>query len=129
MKPPRALHPFSARCTFGLAINPAQIPYILWRNTELPHHRSEFFLQLGGIRELLPFQRPSEQVEAILVRRFRNFQLVPSPLIDRPERGIELRSERQRHGDGLAFRSWKILQMLFGEPVEKTLQLPRDCDQ
>ena len=99
---------------------------ILRRDAKLAHHRGQLILQLGGIGELLPFERPAQQTEAILVGRLRDFQPIARSPEHRAERRIHLRRQRQRHGDGLAFRPRKVLQMFLGEALEQALQLARE---
>src|SRR5277367_3512773 len=115
MESPGTFHSLGARRAAGLAINAAQIPYVLRRNSELPNHGSELVLELGGVGKLLPLQSSAEQIEAVLIGRFRDFQAVARSPVDRSKRRAQLRRQRQSHADGLTFGSRKFLQMLLGE--------------
>src|SRR6266853_2059713 len=129
METPRPLRPLAAGGALGLAIDAAQVPYVLWRDAELAHHLCQFILQTGGVRELLPLQRSSEQMETILVGRFRDLEFVASTFVDRTQRCVQLRRKGQRHGDCFPFLSGKVREMFFGETLEQALQLAREADQ
>ncbi len=68
METPRSFSPLGAGRPFGFPVNTTQIPYILWRNAELPHHGGQLIPQVRGIRELLPFERTSQQGKAVFIR-------------------------------------------------------------
>src|SRR5437868_14605305 len=127
METPWPFRPLGAGSSLGLAIDAAQVPYVLWRDAELAHHLCQFILRTGGVRELLPLQRSSEQMEAILVGRFRDFKFVARAFVDRTQRRVQLRCKGQRHGDGFSFLAGKVREMFFGETLEQALQLAREA--
>ena len=76
-------------------------------------HAHQRVLQLRRFGELLPFERPAQQPDAILVGGFGGFQALPGFFEHRAQRRIHRGRQRQRHADGLALRSREILQILL----------------
>ena len=89
--------------------------------TEFFQHVRNCNLQLGGIRQALPFEDAAKKVNTIFVGGFGQLQIQAGFVINRPERSIHFGRQCQRHSDGFALRPRKFLQMFFGETLEQAL--------
>src|SRR5260370_19614236 len=68
-------------------------------------------------------------METILVRRFRDLEFVARAFEDRPQRGVKLRRQGQRHRDGFSLLAREVRQMFFGETLKQALQLAREANE
>ena len=93
------------------------------------HQPRDHFLHLGGVGKLLPFEDAAKHINAILVDQLGQLQIAPGLLVHRGHRIMQFGGERQRHGDRLALRAGKILEILLGEPVKQPLHFTRQQDQ
>src|SRR5207248_8820866 len=112
----RTLGPARALFTWGggaprLTIDGAQIANELGPDAVVVDHTGQVVLELGRIRELLPFERASEQMEAVLIHRFGQFQFLTGTLVDSGQAGFFAGRQRERHGNRLALRTREVFEV------------------
>src|SRR5205085_10748272 len=86
-------------------------------------------LELGRIRELLPLERASEQMEAVLIDRFGQFEFLTGTLVDSGQTGFFAGRQRERHGNRLALRTREVFEVFFPEALKYALQFAAKRDE